>query len=173
MREEWVENNRAWQTKMNNMSRGIQKQTEDIQYTVFESMQTVMDYIEEMFEKVMVPPTPESAKFAEEPSFKMTFGRMVDITARFNAGIMSLSLQQMKALSDPELWAKAAKPHLDPKHLQLRAQIIGQEVSKPPGYALGSVYLKDFFSDYFRNHKLFTGFCDSQNSTKFSGFCDL
>jgi len=137
MREEWVENNRAWQTKMNNMSRGIQKQTEGIQYTVFESMQTVMDYIEEMFEKVMVPPTPESAKFAEEPSFKMTFGRMVDITARFNAGIMSLSLQQMKALSDPELWAKATKPHLDPKHLQLRAQIIGQEVSKPPGYALG------------------------------------
>ena len=49
MREEWVEKNRAWQTKMNNMSRGIQKQTEGIQYTVFESMQTVMDYIEEMF----------------------------------------------------------------------------------------------------------------------------
>ena len=55
----------------------------------------------------------------------------------FNAGMMSLSLQQMKALSDPELWAKAAKPHLDPKHLRIRAQIIGQEVSKPPGYALG------------------------------------
>jgi len=137
MREQWAENNRTWQSELNNMSRGFQKSTENIHYTVFESLQTVMDYIEEAFEKVMVPPTPESAKLAEEPSFKMTFGRMIDMTYRFNAGMMTLSLQQMKALSDPELWAKAARPHLDPKQLRLRAQIISQEVSKPPGYALG------------------------------------
>ena len=110
MREQFDENNRLWQNRVKSISIGLQKQTEGVQYTIFESMQTIMDYIEETFEKIMIPPTPESEKFSEEPSFKMTLRRIVDMTYRFNIGMMNLSMKQMKVLSDPEMWANAARP---------------------------------------------------------------
>ena len=109
-REQWEDNNRLWQSRVKSISIGLQKQTEGVQYTVFESMQTIMDYIEETFEKIMIPPTPESEKFSEEPSFKMTLRRIVDMTYRFNVGMMNLSMKQAKAMSNPEMWANAAKP---------------------------------------------------------------
>ena len=58
MREQWDYNNRLWQTRIRTISKELQKHTEGVQYTVFEFMQTMMDYIEDTFEMVMIPPTP-------------------------------------------------------------------------------------------------------------------
>ena len=52
----------------------------------------------------------ESAKFSEDPSFKMTLGRMVDMTYRVNVGLVSLSIERAKEMGDPEAWVKAASP---------------------------------------------------------------
>lgn len=52
----------------------------------------------------------ESAKYSEDPSFKMTLSRMVDMTYRFNSGVMTLTLDRLKEISDPSYWANAAKP---------------------------------------------------------------
>ena len=46
----------------------------------------------------------ESEKFSQEPSFKMTVGRMLDLTYRLNVGILSLSMNKMKDLGDPTTW---------------------------------------------------------------------
>ena len=51
----------------------------------------------------------ESEKFSQEPSFKMTVGRMLDLTYRLNVGILSLSMNKMKDLGDPTTWVSRIK----------------------------------------------------------------
>ena len=46
---------------MRRMSKDLNEKSESVQYTVFEAMQTIMDYIEESFENVMLPCTPGKA----------------------------------------------------------------------------------------------------------------
>ena len=46
----------------------------------------------------------ESVKFAEDPSFKMTLGRMMDITYRLNVGLLNLILDKMRGFVDPVAW---------------------------------------------------------------------
>ena len=58
MREQWESNNELWQNRMKAITKQWNDRTEGVQYTMFEAMQTIMDYIEESFEKVMIPPTP-------------------------------------------------------------------------------------------------------------------
>ena len=58
MKENWELNNKAMSEKVKRLSRELNDKSESIQYTVFEAMQTIMDYIEESFEKLMLPPTP-------------------------------------------------------------------------------------------------------------------
>ena len=47
---------------MKEIGQDFQQKSEAINYTVFESMQTVMDYVEETLENLMLPPT-EGIKF--------------------------------------------------------------------------------------------------------------
>lgn len=58
MRDQWDNNNKLWQNRLRAISRQINERSEGVQYTFFEAMQTIMDYMEETFEKVMIPPTP-------------------------------------------------------------------------------------------------------------------
>ena len=58
IREQWDYNNRLWQTRIRTISKELENATEGLQYTIFEFMQTMMDYIEDNFEMVMIPPTP-------------------------------------------------------------------------------------------------------------------
>jgi len=143
LREDWETNNKALSEKMRRLSRDINEKSDSVQYTIFEAMQTIMDYIEESFENLMLPATPESAKFAEDPSFRMTMSRIVDMTYRFYAGLITLSIQRLRELSDMSYWANAAKPHLDPKQLKKRAEIIGQEIGAVPGKKLGYMENKE------------------------------
>ena len=61
MRDDWEKNNKALSDKMRRMSKDLNEKSESVQYTVFEAMQTIMDYIEESFENVMLPCTPGKA----------------------------------------------------------------------------------------------------------------
>jgi len=106
-------------------------------------MQTIMDYMEEWLEKYMLPPTAESAKFAEDPSFRMTMSRIVDMTYRFYAGLIILTMNRLREISDYSYWVDAAKPHLDPNRLKLRAQIISHEIGALPGKKLGYMENKE------------------------------
>lgn len=58
MRDQWDNNNKLWQNRLRAITRQINERSEGVQYTFFEAMQTIMDYMEETFEKVMIPPTP-------------------------------------------------------------------------------------------------------------------
>lgn len=49
----------------------------------------------------------------------MTLSRMVDMTYRFNSGVMTLTLDRLKEISDPSYWVNAAKPV---SQAQLRAE---------------------------------------------------
>ena len=49
----------------------------------------------------------ESVKFAEDPSFKMTLGRMMDITYRLNVGLLNLILDKMRGFVDPVAWVSS------------------------------------------------------------------
>merc|ERR1719232_2015735 len=73
----------------------------------------------------------------------MTLNRMVDMTYRFNAGVMTLSMNRLKEMSDPTAWINAAKPHVDPRQIKIRAQIISQEISAPQGKKLGYMENKE------------------------------
>ena len=66
MKENWELNNKAMSEKVKRLSRELNDKSESIQYTVFEAMQTIMDYIEESFEKLMLPPTPGKFFFKEK-----------------------------------------------------------------------------------------------------------
>ena len=61
LRDDWEKNNKALSDKMRRMSKDLNEKSESVQYTVFEAMQTIMDYIEESFENVMLPCTPGKA----------------------------------------------------------------------------------------------------------------
>ena len=61
LRDDWEKNNKALSDKMKRMSKDLNAKSESVQYTVFEAMQTIMDYIEESFENVMLPCTPGKA----------------------------------------------------------------------------------------------------------------
>lgn len=71
MRDQWDNSNKLWQNRLKAISRQINERSEGVQYTFFEAMQTIMDYIEETFEKVMIPPTPGTFKsFVSSPQLK-------------------------------------------------------------------------------------------------------
>ena len=59
---QWETNQKGWHTRMKEIGQDFQQKSEAINYTVFESMQTVMDYVEETLENLMLPPT-EGIKF--------------------------------------------------------------------------------------------------------------
>lgn len=143
LRDDWEKNNKALSDKMRRMSKDLNEKSESVQYTVFEAMQTIMDYIEESFENVMLPCTPESAKFAEDPSFKMTMSRIVDMTYRFYAGLLTLSINRLRELSDTKYWATVVKPYTDPNQIKLRAEIIGKEIGAAPGKKLSYMENKE------------------------------
>ena len=54
---QWEAFQKIWAKRLREMSDGIRKQTETVHYTVFESMQTMMDYIEESLQNIMLPPS--------------------------------------------------------------------------------------------------------------------
>jgi len=143
LRDDWEKNNKALSDKIRRMSKDLNEQSQSVQYTVFEAMQTIMDYIEESFENVMLPCTPESAKFAEDPSFKMTMSRIVDMTYRFYAGLLTLSINRLRELSDTKYWATVVKPYTDPNQIKLRAEIIGKEIGAAPGKKLSYMENKE------------------------------
>ncbi len=55
MQSQWEMSNKEWQQWVRSLAREIQKRTDGVQYNVFESIQTVMDYIEDTLEPVMIP----------------------------------------------------------------------------------------------------------------------
>ena len=67
---QWEAFQKIWAKRLREMSDGIRKQTETVHYTVFESMQTMMDYIEESLQNIMLPPSEGEFHFAK---FFVTF----------------------------------------------------------------------------------------------------
>lgn len=129
---QWESNQKLWESRIKEMSLNFQQKTDTVNYTVFESMQTIMDYFEESLENLMLPASEESEKFSQEPSFKMTVGRMLDLTYRLNVGILSLSMNKMKDLGDPTTWQTSfIRKHLDPRQISARAKIVSDEISNP------------------------------------------
>ena len=51
----WESNQKLWETTIKEMSQNFQQKTDTVNYTVFESMQTIMDYFEESLENLMLP----------------------------------------------------------------------------------------------------------------------
>ncbi len=74
MRDQWENNNKLWQNRLRAMTRKINERSEGVQYTFFEAMQTIMDYVEETLEKVMIPPTP-GTQFC----YQSLFSKLVDL----------------------------------------------------------------------------------------------
>ena len=83
MRDDWEKNNKALSDKMRRMSKDLNEKSESVQYTVFEAMQTIMDYIEESFENVMLPCTPGKALEGLESVQNLKFCNMSLILARY------------------------------------------------------------------------------------------
>ena len=67
---QWEAFQKIWAKRLREMSDGIRKQTETVHYTVFESMQTMMDYIEESLQNIMLPPSEGKFHFT---NFFVTF----------------------------------------------------------------------------------------------------
>ena len=54
---QWEAFQKIWAKRLREMSDGIRNRSETVNYTVFESMQTMMDYIEESLQNIMLPPS--------------------------------------------------------------------------------------------------------------------
>ena len=52
---QWDSNQKLWEARIKEMSQNFQQKTDTVNYTVFESMQTIMDYFEESLENLMLP----------------------------------------------------------------------------------------------------------------------
>ena len=50
----------------------------------------------------------EVEKYSTDPGLRNTVGRMVDVTYRFNAGILSFAAQKAKDLTDKEQWVSVS-----------------------------------------------------------------
>ena len=55
MQNQWELSSKEWQQWVRSIAREVQKRTDGMQYNVFESIQTICDYIEDTFEPVMLP----------------------------------------------------------------------------------------------------------------------
>ena len=106
LRHRIAETNKDMHARIKDSGFRIRKRTEDARYTLFEGIQTLLDYIEDRFESVMLKPSPEAEKYSTEPSMMMSMGRMVDITYRLNLGIIYFTAEKAKALVDPKAWVR-------------------------------------------------------------------
>ena len=55
LRNNWEMANKQWQSRIRGMAHEVKKRSDNIQYAMLESVQTMLDYLEETFEPVMLP----------------------------------------------------------------------------------------------------------------------
>ena len=125
---QWEAFQKIWAKRLREMSDGIRKQTETVHYTVLSQCRLWWIILKNLFKiscclrlKVNFISRNflslfhifvffiESVKFAEDPSFKMTLGRMMDITYRLNVGLLNLILDKMRGFVDPVAWVSTVQ----------------------------------------------------------------
>lgn len=128
----------------------VQTASNQVYFTFFEVIQTVLDYLEERLDPVMLKASPgeqplgalaafkqvleangfdssvvpslhaEAAKYSTEPVFSMTAGRMMDMTYRFNLGLLGYLAGKAQEMTNPVEWVRKYQGQPSFKRLPIR-----------------------------------------------------
>jgi len=125
--------NKDVQARLKSEKLRLQAKTSQAESAFFESLQTILDHLEQRFEPVMLKPSPDAEKWSTEPSMSMTLSRTVDMTYRLNLGILHYSAAKARELTDADAWTASMKKHFSPAQIRVRANIIRQASVAPAG----------------------------------------
>ena len=67
--------NKVVQARLKSEKLRLQAKTSQAESAFFESLQTILDHLEQRFEPVMLKPSPDAEKWSTEPSMSMTLSR--------------------------------------------------------------------------------------------------
>ena len=96
--------NKMMQTRWKDAGDRMKTSSSYIQNQILENVQTMLDYVEETFEPVMLPVSAEAAKYSEDVGPLVTLNRIIDMTYRLNIGTMRYALESVKGAVDPVKW---------------------------------------------------------------------
>merc|ERR1711962_81264 len=136
IRQRINDTNKDVQARIKTERQKLEKKTAAAESAFFESIQTMMDHLEQRFEPVMLKPSPDAEKYSTEPSMSMTMARTVDMTYRLNLGILHYSAAKAKELTNADAWTAAMKKHFSPSQIRIRANIIRAAAIAPPSQQL-------------------------------------
>ena len=126
IRQRINDTNKDVQARIKTERQKLEKKTAAAESAFFESIQTMMDHLEQRFEPVMLKPSPDVEKYSTEPSAQMTLARTIDMTYRLNLGILHYSAAKAKELTNADAWTAAMRKHFSPSQIRVRANIIRQ-----------------------------------------------
>jgi len=136
IRQRINDTNKDVQARIKTERQKLEKKTAAAESAFFESIQTMMDHLEQRFEPVMLKPSPDVEKYSTEPSAQMTLARTIDMTYRLNLGILHYSAAKAKELTNADAWTAAMRKHFSPSQIRVRANIIRQAAIAPPSQQL-------------------------------------
>jgi len=122
--------NKAVQTRIEATTTTVNKGREWVRSSVFTPAHSVMDFLENKLEFVMLK---SSSATSNEPGLVNTARRLIDVTYRINAGILTAAGQKLKYITDKENWETfynvRIQPHT-PSKVRVRQSIIYQKIVK-------------------------------------------
>lgn len=125
--------NKAVRTRIENTTDKMTNGRELVRSSVFAPTHTILDFVENKFEAIMAKTTSEKSKISNEPGFVNTVSRLLDVTYRFNLGVLSFAGQKAKEVTDKKNWdnfyAARIQPHT-PSKVRIRQSIIYHEILK-------------------------------------------
>lgn len=120
-------------SRIQSTSDQVHKSTAWVRSKIFGPVHTVLDYVENKFDTVMLKPAEEKQFMKTDPELIKTVGRLFDVTYRFNLGMLNFTAQKAKDLTDRKSWENfyvaRVQPHT-PGKVRIRQSIIYQEIVK-------------------------------------------
>merc|ERR1712029_75991 len=136
IRQRINETNKDVTARIKSEKQKFDKKVDKAESAFFESIQTIMDHLEQRFEPVMLKPSPDAEKYSTEPNMSMTMARTLDITYRLNLGILHYSAAKAKEVTNADAWTAAMQKHFSPAQIRIRANIIRAAATAPPSQQL-------------------------------------
>jgi len=138
VRNRFLNANMIARSRIEDATEKVNRGREWVRSWIFIPAHTVFDFVEKKFEAVMLKKSSEKSELSNEPGFANTVSRLIDVTYRFNLGVVSVAGQKAKEVTERvtevkkncgNFYVARIQPHT-PNRVRVRQSIIFQEILK-------------------------------------------
>jgi len=125
--------NEMVRTQIDDTTDKVNKGKEWVRLSVFAPTHNILDFIEAKFEAVMLKTSQEESKLSDEPGLMNTVSRFIDVTYRFNAGVLGYAGEKASEITDKKTWENFYDARIQPytpSKIRTRQSIIYHEIQK-------------------------------------------